>query len=179
MQRRGSSTIFWTTIQRDTERACRLESIGPGNRGSAAPRALVAQLPNAPGVYRFSDASDHVLYVGSAVNRRRRVGSYWTHPRGHLAEMVSTVAHIEAVSCSSEHEAFWLEHHLFEQRLPPFNKTVGGQEVPVFIRLGWLASSPGIELAHSVEPSPPQSHYFGPYLGGGKVRLAASCWTST
>jgi excinuclease ABC subunit C len=148
-------------------------SIGQETAVQAAPRALVAQLPNGPGVYRFSDASDHLLYIGRAVNLRRRVGSYWTHPAGHLAEMVNRVARIEAVSCSSEHEAVWLERNLLGQRLPPWNKTAGGQEVPVFLRLDWHSSSPGIEVVHSVERSP-QSHFFGPYLGGGKVRLAAS-----
>jgi hypothetical protein len=62
---------------------------------------------------------------------------------------------------------------LLEQGLARRNKTARGQEVPFFIRLGWLSSSPGIAVVHSVEPLP-QSRHFGPYLGGERVRLAAS-----
>src|ERR1700736_5860998 len=98
----------------------------------ASARSLAARLPNTPGVYRFRDASERVLYIGRAINLRRRVGSYWTQPDGRLAEMVRRIARIEAVICKSEHEAAWLERNLLEQALPPWNKTAGGQEVPVF-----------------------------------------------
>jgi excinuclease UvrABC nuclease subunit len=42
------------------------------------PRDAVALLPPAPGVYRFRDAHQRILYIGRAANLRRRVGSYWT-----------------------------------------------------------------------------------------------------
>ncbi len=136
-------------------------------------RSGVTQLPNAPGVYRFRDASKRVLYIGRAIHLRRRVGSYWTQPDGRLAEMVRRIVSIEALICQSEHEAAWLERNLLEQALPPWNKTAGGQEVPVYLRLDWQSGSPGVTVVHSIEPST-GVRYFGPYLGGGKVRLAAS-----
>src|SRR3982074_606745 len=139
--------------------------------GSA--RSVVAHLPNTPGVYRFRDASEHVLYIGRATNLRRRVGSYWTGPEGRLAEMVRRIGRIEAVICQSEHEAAWLERNLLEQALPPGDKAAGGQEVPVFLRLDWQSGSPGVAVVHSIEPSTCGRH-FGPYLGGGKGRLAGS-----
>jgi len=44
----------------------------------------VTQLPNAPGVYPFRDASKRVLYIGRALNLRRRVSSYWATPHAWL-----------------------------------------------------------------------------------------------
>jgi excinuclease ABC subunit C len=99
-------------------------------------RSAVAELPNTPGVYRFRDASERVLYIGRAINLRRRVSSYWTRPESRLSEMVRRIGRVEAVICQSEHEAAWLERNLLEQRLWPWNKTAGGQEVPVFLRTG-------------------------------------------
>jgi excinuclease ABC subunit C len=142
--------------------------------GRDRPAAVVA-LPAEPGVYRFRDQRDRVLYVGRAVNLRRRVGSYWGDlgSRGHLAPMVARIARMQALVCDSEHEAAWLERNLLEQGLPRWNRTPGGQEVPVYVRLDLRPRSPGLTVVHQARPSA-DARYFGPYLGGLKVRLAVS-----
>src|SRR5262245_16505638 len=87
--------------------------------------------------------------------------------------MVTRIARVEAVACDSEHEAAWLERNLLERELPYWNRTRGGQEVPVYICLDPQASSPGLRVVHTPALSP-GSRQFGPYLGGNKVRLAVS-----
>jgi excinuclease ABC subunit C len=127
-------------------------------------------------VYRFRDAAGHVLYVGRASSLRRRVASYWGDlgDRGHLAAMVARIAHVEAVPCDSVHEAAWLERNLLEYRKPPWNRSPsGGQEVEVWIRLGKSEGAPGLRVVHQPRPGDP-ARYFGPYLGGQKVRDAVS-----
>src|SRR5690349_18988751 len=128
-----------------------------------------ARLPSAPGVYRFRDCGGRVLYVGRAVDLRRRVGSYWRDlgDRQHLRAMVVRVARIEAVVCDSAHEAAWLERNLLERTLPPYNRTRGGQEVPVYLRLDGRPAAPGVSVVHDVRPARGVTH-FGPYLGGEK-----------
>lgn len=102
----------------------------------AAPVAI-ARLPAEPGVYRFRDDRRRVLYVGRATSLRARVRSYWGDlgDRGHLAPMVRAVARVEVLSCDSVHEATWLERNLLEHSLPPWNRTPGGAEVPVYVRV--------------------------------------------
>ena len=136
-------------------------------RGNAPPAA--ARLPTSPGVYRFRDAGDRVLYAGRASALRSRVASYWTglRDRGHLAPMVARVARIEAVSCDSAHEAAWLERNLLEASLPPWNRTPGGQESAVYIRMDAGPVHPGLSVAYQVEPAD-QMRCFGPILGGLK-----------
>jgi excinuclease ABC subunit C len=145
-----------------------------GQVDTGAPPAAVASLPRAPGVYRFRDRHARVLYIGRAVNLRRRVASYWGHlgSRGHLAPMVARIARVQALVCDSEHEAAWLERNLLEHRLPRWNRTAGGQEVPVYMRLDLRPRSAGLKVVHATGASP-GVRYFGPYLGGLKVRLAA------
>jgi excinuclease ABC subunit C len=143
----------------------------------------VARLPHVPGVYRFRDARGRVLYVGRATRLRRRVASYWSdlRDRRHLAPMVARVARIEAVACDSEHEAAWLERNLLERTLPRWNRTRGGQEVPVYICLDGRPAAPGLTVVHTppvtvVHAPPVAAHvrHFGPYLGGDKVRSAVA-----
>jgi excinuclease ABC subunit C len=138
-------------------------------------RTAVRLLPRAPGVYRFRDLQGRVLYIGRAGDLRHRVGSYWISvgDRRRLLRMVSRIARLEAVVCASEHEAAWLERNLIERSMPSWNRTAGGQEVPVYVRVDCQSRSPSIDVIHAPQARPGVSH-FGPYLGGLRVRAAVS-----
>ena len=145
-----------------------------GRNGPAA----IGRLPPGPGVYRFRDVRGRVLYIGRASGLRSRAGSYWSDLRGrdHLAPMVKRIARIEAVSCDSVHEAAWLERNLLETALPRWNRTPGGQESAVYIRMSARPSAPGLSVVYRAQPTSQerQTRYFGPYLGGLRVRQAAA-----
>jgi len=135
----------------------------------------VRRLPRAPGVYRFRGRGSRVLYVGRAVDLRRRVGSYWGDlgDRGHLRRMVPLIEGVEAAVCASAHEAAWLERNLLDARRPPWNRS-RGEESAVHLRLDGRARSVGLSVVHRVGPGPPPAgvRWFGPYLGGERARLA-------
>ena len=135
--------------------------------------AAIGQLPRTPGVYRFRDSRGRVLYIGRATMLRSRVASYWSDlgDRDHLAPMVARVTAIEAVACDSVHEAVWLERNLLETSLPRWNRTPGGQESAVYIRLDTRPTSPGLSVAYRAELAS-SVRYFGPYLGGQQVKRA-------
>jgi excinuclease ABC subunit C len=134
-------------------------------------RATVPRLPNGPGVYRFVDERGRALYVGRAVDLRRRVGSYWGDLRGrrHLRRMVARIVRIDAIACDSGHEAAWLERNVLERSMPRWNRTPGGLEVPLFIVVD--RDPPALRAVHHASTS---DRAFGPYLGGTQVRLAMS-----
>jgi excinuclease ABC subunit C len=138
------------------------------------PLAVTRLLPAEPGVYRFRDDRGRALYIGRATDLRKRVRSYWgsLSDRRHLRRMMPKVASVEAVVCASDHEAAWLERNLLEHRKPYWNRSRGGQEVPVFIRLDPRPRSAGLSIAH--EGQKLYGQVFGPYLGGLKVRLAVA-----
>ena len=140
------------------------------------PRAVVQRLPREPGVYRFRDARGRALYIGRATDLRSRVGSYWSdlRDRRHLRRMVPQIVRIEAVACDSVHEAAWLERNLLERARPRWNRVVGGAEVPVCICLERSGGAPRLTVVHGPFAERPDVETFGPYLGGGKARLAVS-----
>ena len=134
---------------------------------------VIGKLPGTPGVYRFRDGGGRVLYIGRTGSLRSRVGSYWSdlRERDHLVPMVARIARIEAVSCDSAHEAAWLERNLLETSLPPWNRTPGGRESAVFIRLDTGPLTPGLAVTFRAKPAD-GVRYFGPYLGGLRARHA-------
>ena len=146
---------------------------GGGLPGHPAARAAAA-LPLAPGVYRFRDQASRSLYIGRAVSLRRRVQSYWRDlgDRAHLAPMVARIARVEAVPCDSAHEAAWLERNLLRRRLPPWNRSPGGQEAEVWIRRATPRTSrrgPGVSWPWYGVPRPRR----GPAWPGA----SPPCWT--
>jgi excinuclease UvrABC nuclease subunit len=72
------------------------------------------------------------------------------------------------------HEAAWLERNLLTAALPPWNRTRGGQEVPVCIIVDSRPASPRLSVVHLPAPELPagRGECFGPYLGGRRVRQA-------
>ncbi len=87
-------------------------------------RALADRLPNRPGVYLFRGPSDEVLYVGTAVDLRRRVRQYFTgaDPRARMKEMTSLARRVDHVECAHELEAGVRELRLLAAHAPPYNR---------------------------------------------------------
>jgi DNA polymerase-3 subunit epsilon len=87
-------------------------------------RALADRLPNRPGVYLFRGPSDEVLYVGTAVDLRRRVRQYFTgaDPRARMKEMTSLARAVDHVECAHDLEAGVRELRLLAAHAPPYNR---------------------------------------------------------
>jgi len=84
---------------------------------------IAPTLPVDPGIYKYFDSLDELLYVGKAKNLRKRVSSYFTKTftsyKTH--ELVQRIKRIEFTIVPSEQDAFLLENSLIKQFQPRFN----------------------------------------------------------
>ncbi|MEN9569865.1 MAG: hypothetical protein RL172_1096 [Bacteroidota bacterium] len=80
-------------------------------------------LPGCPGVYYFLDAKDKVVYVGKAVNIRKRVSSHFTHndPDRKRQNFLRTIHKVKHKACATELEALVLESAEIRRLWPKFN----------------------------------------------------------
>ena len=80
-------------------------------------------LPTSPGIYQFYDDTDTLIYVGKAVNLKKRVSSYFqkTHDNAKTRVLVKKIVRIEHIVVATESDALLLENNLIKKYQPRYN----------------------------------------------------------
>ena len=130
---------------------------------------LVRTLPGKPGVYRYLDKEETVIYVGKAKNLKKRVSSYFTkkHQGGKLKLLVRKIADIKFIVTDSESDALLLENNLIKKYQPRYNILLKDDKSFPWI---CIKNEPFPRVFSTRNPQKDNSEYYGPYTSTKMMR---------
>lgn len=120
-------------------------------------------LPDSPGVYRFYNVENVLIYVGKAKSIRKRVGSYFNKIEGvnrKTLRLVSEIEKIEYTVSGTEFDALLLENNLIKQNQPKYNILLKDDKTFPYI---CILKEPFPRVIYTRKYLPEQGEYFGPY----------------
>src|SRR6478752_5312368 len=130
---------------------------------------LAHTIPLNPGIYKYFDHTNELLYVGKAKNLRKRVSSYFskTFTNYKTHELVQRIHHIEFTIVNSEQDAFLLENALIKQFQTRFNIDLKDDKSYPFIV---IKNEPFPRVFLTRRKINDGSEYLGPFTSVNKVR---------
>jgi excinuclease UvrABC nuclease subunit len=127
-------------------------------------RPDLLEIPERPGVYGFRSADGTLLYIGKALNLRRRIASYF-HGRAaqpsRVRRMIARARSVTVEETGSDLEALLRESQLLKRLTPPFNQLATRYVALPFIKLSLREPYPRVALTH--EFADDGSCYLGPF----------------
>lgn len=132
---------------------------------------ILKNIPDKPGVYQFQDKSGKTIYVGKAIDLKKRVNSYFKGQKDKstkTAKMVSLIKDIKYTIVGSELEAIMLETNLIKELHPKYNILMKDDKNFVYIKITVNEDFPRILITRKVEKD--KARYFGPKTAQHKVQ---------
>ena len=126
-------------------------------------KAVIAQLPDSPGVYRFFNQDNTIIYVGKAKSLKKRVSSYFNKQSQYnrkTERLVSEIKSIEFTLAETEFDALLLENNFIKQYQPKYNILLKDDKSFPFLCI-MKERFPRIISTRKFIPD--SGEYFGPY----------------
>lgn len=117
---------------------CTIPDVGHFTASGASDRPeILKTIPASCGVYIFRNSRGSVLYVGKAVNLRRRVRQYYSaafRSEGLKGSLTKYIESVEWIPCETELHALLLEDELIKRFRPQYNSRLKNCLKYVYIR---------------------------------------------
>jgi excinuclease ABC subunit C len=126
-------------------------------------KEVVSRLPESPGVYRFYNDEEELIYVGKAKSIRKRVSSYFNKQAGvnqKTLRLVSEIRKIDYTVANTEFDALLLENNFIKQNQPKYNILLKDDKTFPYI---CILKERFPRIIYTRKYLPEQGEYFGPY----------------
>lgn len=123
----------------------------------------LSSLPDSPGIYRYYNKEEELIYVGKAKNLKKRVTSYFTKQSQYnrkTEKLVSEIKKIEFTLANTEFEALLLENNFIKQYQPKYNILLKDDKTFPYL---CILKERFPRIIYTRKYIPKQGEYFGPY----------------
>ncbi len=131
---------------------------------------LVATIPSNPGVYKYFNAQNILIYVGKAKNLRKRIASYFNKGSSHnrkTKKLISEIKDIQYVVTNTEFDALLLENNLIKTNQPKYNILLKDDKSFPYICVTHQRF-PRIYSLRNIDTA--KGDFYGPYISAVKMR---------
>jgi len=130
---------------------------------------ISSTIPSAPGIYKYYDGANKLIYVGKAKHLRKRVSSYFTKTFTNYktTELVNRIKRIEFTIVNNEQDAFLLENSLIKENQPLFNINLKDDKSYPFIV---IKNEPFPRVFLTRRKINDGSQYLGPFTSVARVK---------
>jgi len=126
-------------------------------------KEILASIPSSPGIYRYYNKEDVLIYVGKAKDLKKRVSSYFTKQSQYnrkTEKLVSEIERIEFTIANSEFDALLLENNFIKQNQPKYNILLKDDKTFPYL---CILKERFPRIISTRKFIPKQGEYFGPY----------------
>jgi excinuclease ABC subunit C len=123
----------------------------------------IASLPDSPGIYRYYNREDVLIYVGKAKSLKKRVASYFNKQAQYnrkTEKLVSEIARIEFTITNTEFDALLLENNFIKQNQPKYNILLKDDKTFPYL---CILKERYPRIIYTRKYIPKQGEYFGPF----------------
>ena len=132
---------------------------------------LISDITNRPGIYKFLDQNAKIIYIGKALNLKKRVSSYFNKSIGGIKtqKLVEHISDIKVIITENEEEALILENTLIKKHKPRYNILLRDDKSYPYIYIDTSHDFPSIKFYRGSKNTK-KGIFFGPYTQVAHVR---------
>lgn len=135
-------------------------------------------LPDVSGVYKFLDEKGNILYIGKAINLKKRVYSYFyldLIDRPRVKQMIPLIKDFEIIETNNEIEALVLESALIKKYLPSYNTDLKDDKSYAWIYIDTKSEFPTVKIVRTLKKGEYKNgRLFGPFPSGFTIKRVYS-----
>ncbi|MFW9864753.1 MAG: excinuclease ABC subunit UvrC [Candidatus Thorarchaeota archaeon] len=127
-------------------------------------------LPNEPGVYLFGDKTGTIIYIGKALNLKKRVNQYFLktsysdpYYEEKINELVKNIHSIEYIVTENEKEALLLENIQIKKNLPRYNVIMRDSKSYPWVAIFYSEEFPRIRVLRNPVKYSQENLFLGPF----------------